>query len=169
MRITPLIASKFGSDGGTMFGLAPKTIWAKRMPPDELNPIPQNANSLLVETDNGRLGIVDTGCGAESKYSEKEISIHGLGFGWPLFENLAVLGIAPERIDFIAFTHLHWDHAGGADAKIFRNAELIVHETRMGRRARSRSAAFQIVSAGNGRSAESGLCGSHSICVGCKK
>ena len=128
MRITPLIASRFRSDGGTMFGLVPKPIWAKRIAPDELNRIPQNAHSLLVETDDGRLGLIDTGCGAASKFSEKENSLSGLGPGWPLLENLTSRGIAPEKIDFITFTHLHWDHGGGADANVFRNAELIVHE-----------------------------------------
>jgi glyoxylase-like metal-dependent hydrolase (beta-lactamase superfamily II) len=128
MRITPLIASRFRTDGGTMFGLVPKNIWAKRLPPDEQNRIPQNAHTLLVETDEGRLGLVDTGCGSAAKFSDKEVSLHGLGTGWPLLENLSALGIAPEKIDFITFTHLHWDHCGGADANVFRNAELIVHE-----------------------------------------
>ncbi len=98
------------------------------MQPDDLNRVQQTANSLLVETDDGRLGLVDTGCGPASKFSEKEISLHGLGPGWPLLENLAARGIQPEKIDFITFTHLHWDHAGGADPNIFCNAELIVHE-----------------------------------------
>ena len=111
-----------------MFGLVPKMIWAKRIAPDDQNRIAQNATCLLVETDDGRKGLVDSGCGAASKFSEKEISMHGLGAGWPLLENLRALGVAPAEISFIACTHLHWDHAGGADAEIFRNAELVVHE-----------------------------------------
>lgn len=128
MKITPLIASQFRSDGGTMFGLVPKPIWAKRIAPDDKNRIPQDAHALLVETGDGRLGLVDAGCGSAAKFDEKELSLNGLGAGWPLVENLAALGVAPEKINFITFTHLHWDHCGGADANVFRNAELIVHE-----------------------------------------
>ena len=128
MRITPLIASQFKSDGGTMFGLVPKPIWAKRLPPDELNRIPQHAHALLVETDDGRRGLVDTGCGPASKFSEREVALHGLGPGWPLIEALAAHGVAPAEINFITFSHLHWDHAGGADAALFSKAEIVVHE-----------------------------------------
>lgn len=129
MRITPLIASRFRSDGGTMFGLVPRPIWSKRIAPDDRNSIPQDAHSLLVETDDGRLGLVDTGCGPAARFSDRERALNGLGEGWPLLEALTALGVAPEQIAFIAFTHLHWDHCGGADATVFRNAELIVHET----------------------------------------
>lgn len=128
MRITPLIASHFRSDGGTMFGLVPKPIWAKRLPPDDLNRIPQHAHALLVETDDGKRGLVDTGCGPAMKFGERELALNGLGPGWPLAEALQARGIAPADIDFLTFSHLHWDHAGGADANVFTKAELVVHE-----------------------------------------
>lgn len=128
MRITPLIASTFTSDGGTMFGLCPKPIWAKRIRPDEANRIPQHAHSLLVETDDGRRGLVDSGCGPASRFGERELALNGLGPGWPLIEALTAAGVAPADIDFIACTHLHWDHAGGADPAVFTRARLCVHE-----------------------------------------
>jgi glyoxylase-like metal-dependent hydrolase (beta-lactamase superfamily II) len=134
MRIIPLIASTFGSDGGSMFGLVPRPIWSKRIPPDERNRIPQHAHSLLVELDDGRKGLVDTGCGSAENFSDKEIDLHGLGPGWPLAEALKKRGVAPETIDFVVFSHLHWDHAGGTVAPAslnraltFPRAEHIVH------------------------------------------
>ncbi|HEY8240181.1 MAG TPA: MBL fold metallo-hydrolase [Kiritimatiellia bacterium] len=130
MRITPLIASTFRSDGGSMFGLVPRPIWAKRIPPDERHRIPQNANVLLVELDDKRRGLVDTGCGSAEHFSGKEIDLHGLGPGWPLMENLARLGVAPDQIDFVLHTHLHWDHAGGAVSggrPVFPRATHYVH------------------------------------------
>lgn len=127
-RITPLIASTFRSDGGTMFGLVPKPIWSKRIAPDELNRIPQDAHSLFVEVDDGRLGLIDTGCGNSDRFSEKELALNGLGPGWPLVDALFKRAISPADIDFITFTHLHWDHCGGASPEVFSNAELIVHE-----------------------------------------
>lgn len=134
MRVTPLIASNFLTDGGTMFGLVPKPIWAKRLPPDEKNRIPQHAHVLLLELEDGRRGLVDAGCGSATRFSERESQLHGLGAGWPLLDALRARGIAPDAIDFIVFTHLHWDHAGGAVAPpefgrglSFPRARLFIH------------------------------------------
>ncbi len=136
MIITPLIASTFRSDGGSMFGLVPKPIWSKLTPADERNRIAQSANVLLVELNDGRRGLIDTGCGSAHKFSDKERSLHGLGGGWPLEEALAARGTGLDAIDFVIFTHLHWDHAGGAGrpdgqggiAPSFPRAVHIVHE-----------------------------------------
>ncbi len=134
MRVTPLLASTFRSDGSTMFGLVPRVIWEKKIPADKRHTIPQNANVLLVELDDGRLGLVDTGCGAAEKFSPREQELHGLGPGWPLQENLAARGVALEDIAFVVYTHLHWDHAGAAGAPpslgrtlSFPNARHYIH------------------------------------------
>lgn len=134
MKIIPILASEFFSDGGTMFGLVPRPIWAKRIAPDERNRIPQHAHSLLVELGDGRRGLVDTGCGSAELFDARERDVHGLGDGWPLEAALAAQGCAPEDIAFIIFTHLHWDHAGGVIAPgrfgrklSFPNAEYFVH------------------------------------------
>ena len=134
IHLTPAIASAFRSDGGTMFGLVPKAIWSKRIFPDDRNFIAQNANFLLVELADGRRGIVDSGCGADHKFSEKERALHGLGPGWPLMDALQRQGWDPAKIDFVIFSHLHWDHAGGALSGLpdspgmtFPNARHIAH------------------------------------------
>lgn len=131
MKVTPIIASTFTTDGGTMFGLVPKPIWSRLMTPDEHNRIPQHAHVLLVELADGRKGLVDTGCGPAAKFSEREAELHGLGEGWPLMERLTELGVAPAELSFVIFTHLHWDHAGGASpgegALTFPNAVHYVH------------------------------------------
>jgi len=132
IRVRPLIASHFASDGGSMFGLVPKPIWAKRMPADELNRIPQHAHALYIEMPDGRCGLVDTGCGPAALFSERERSMHALGEGWPLEDALRTIGRTMDQIDFIILTHLHWDHAGslvpvpGASLP-FPNARLYVH------------------------------------------
>jgi len=134
MKVTPLIASQFTSDGGTMFGLVPKPIWSKLIAADADNRIRQNANILLVTMDDGSLGLIDTGCGPARKFTAKEIEVHGLGPGWPLMEGLAARGISPDDIAFVIFSHLHWDHAGGASDGTpgewhpsFPNADHYVH------------------------------------------
>lgn len=131
MKVTPIVASTFMTDGGTLFGLVPKPIWSRLIAADEKNRIPQHAHVLLVELANGRKGLIDTGCGPADKFSERDIELHGLGPGWPLMERLKALGVAPAEISFVVFTHLHWDHAGGASpghhAPTFPNAVHYVH------------------------------------------
>lgn len=118
MKIVPLIASRFLTDGGTMFGLVPKTIWARLIKPDENNRIRQHAHVLLIELPDGRRGLVDTGCGDYAKFDPKEAELHGLGPGWPLMEALKNLGVDRETISFVIFSHLHWDHVGGASMRV---------------------------------------------------
>ena len=113
MKIIPLTASTFQSDGGAMYGFIPRAIWEKKTPPDETNRIPQHANVLLIETDDGELGLVDSGCGPASTYTEKMLVHNGLGPGWPLAEAFHARGIDREQIDFVILTHLHWDHVKG--------------------------------------------------------
>jgi len=96
-----------------MFGLVPKPIWSKLIPANERNGIPQNANCLLLELEDGRKGLVDTGCGPAANFTEKERKLHGLSEGWPLLDHLKKRGLAAEDLDFVILTHLHWDHAGG--------------------------------------------------------
>jgi glyoxylase-like metal-dependent hydrolase (beta-lactamase superfamily II) len=132
MKITPIVASTFLSDGGVMFGLVPRPIWSRLCPPDKQNRIRQNANALLVELDDGRTGLIDTGCGPADAYSEKVLQINGLGPGWPLIDAVAQHGHTPDDIDFVILSHLHWDHAAGATnsdgSPTFPNAELVVFE-----------------------------------------
>ena len=135
MIVTPIVASTFTSDGGAMFGLVPKPIWSKLMPPDEQNGIPQNANCMVVELDDGRLGLVDTGCGDPSLFSDKERKRSGLSNSWLLLDALRSLDIDPLNISFVVLTHLHWDHVGGAHhvdeqgntVLTFPNAQHFVH------------------------------------------
>jgi len=114
MKVTPIIASQFTSDGGSMFGLVPRPMWSKLIKPDANNRIKQDAHVLLVELDDGQIGLIDTGCGPDTKFTAKEIELHGLGQGWPLLERLQEMGISREQISFVVFSHLHWDHGGGA-------------------------------------------------------
>ncbi len=135
MRVTPLLASTFTSDGSTMFGLVPKPIWSKRVQPDDQNRIPQHARSLLLELPDGRHGLVDTGCGSAENFSDKERSLSGLGPGWPLRDALSARDLQLEDIHFVIYTHVHWDHAGGSVAPAslgralsFPNATHYLHQ-----------------------------------------
>lgn len=98
-------------DGGAMFGNCPRAVWEKWAPPDEKNRITLACRALLVK-EGGRNVLLETGIGAffEPKMRDR--------FGVQeerhvLLESLAERGVAPEDIDVIVLSHLHFDHAGG--------------------------------------------------------
>jgi glyoxylase-like metal-dependent hydrolase (beta-lactamase superfamily II) len=113
MKLTPLTANTFASDGGAMFGLVPKGIWGRDCPADADNMIPQRANAWLIETDDGARGLLDTGCGDPRWHPERERAWHQLESDWLLPQSLEAAGVAAAEIDFVLLSHAHWDHAGG--------------------------------------------------------
>jgi methylmalonyl-CoA epimerase len=96
-------------DGGAMFGAVPKRLWEKRAPPDERNRIILAMRPLIVR--GTRTMIIDAGLG--DKESEKFIDLYGVERARNLDHTLAEAGLAPEDIDIVLATHLHFDHAGG--------------------------------------------------------
>jgi glyoxylase-like metal-dependent hydrolase (beta-lactamase superfamily II) len=94
-------------DGGGFFGVVPKVLWSKKMKADEQNRLDAGLNSLLVRT--GRQNIlIETGIG--NKLSEKMVRIYTQPA--KLLENLHKAGVAPEDIDIVINSHLHFDHCG---------------------------------------------------------
>ncbi|MEQ8790704.1 MAG: MBL fold metallo-hydrolase [Pirellulaceae bacterium] len=97
-------------DGGTMFGVVPKDIWQRYFTPDDRNRIAMDTNCLLIRT-GGRNVLVDTGYGTKGTDVERER--FAFEEANKLVDNLAAVGLAPEEIDTVILTHLHFDHAGG--------------------------------------------------------
>lgn len=99
------------ADGGSSFGVVPKVIWEKKLPPDEYNRIPLALNCLLLKVE-GKIILVDTGLG--NKLTSRQIANFGLNRpDGGLLENLKKIGIAPTDVDIVINTHLHADHCGG--------------------------------------------------------
>ncbi len=105
----------FWLDGGAMFGVVPRALWAKKMPPDEKNRIRLALNCLLVRTEAGNV-LVDTGCGR--KYSQKEFDIYRIENQTDVQQELRKLNVLPEAVDYVVNTHLHFDHCGGNTLRI---------------------------------------------------
>jgi glyoxylase-like metal-dependent hydrolase (beta-lactamase superfamily II) len=131
IRVTALDAGRFSLDGGTMFGVVPRAIWEKKIPPDERNRIQLGLNCLLVETRTETV-LVETGIGA-SKLPPKYRDIYGAEPSRGVIEALAEAGVAPEAVDRVVLTHLHMDHAGGTTVRTddghvpaFPNARYII-------------------------------------------
>ncbi len=94
-------------DGGAFFGVVPKVLWERRVQADEKNRITAGLNSLLIRTGEKNI-LIETGIG--SKLTEKQSKIHG---NHPeLLDNLHQAGLAPEDIDIVINSHLHFDHCG---------------------------------------------------------
>lgn len=101
----------FRLDGGAMFGVVPKPLWERQQPADDKNRI-RMATHCLLARDGQRTVLIDAGYG--SKGSPREQELMQLEAGEVLTSNLADLGVAPEAVDFVVFSHLHFDHCGGA-------------------------------------------------------
>ena len=99
-------------DGGAFFGVIPKIMWSRKAAADERNYVQAGLNSLLIRTEHPRTGkqnvLVETGMG--NKLSERMVKFYG--------QPAQVAGkscrrrIAPEDIDVVINTHLHFDHCG---------------------------------------------------------
>ena len=111
-QIDTIEAGRLGLDGGAMFGVVPRPLWAGRIAPDDQNRIPLAMRCLLLRG-HGRVILVDTGLGhkADAKFERIYAVDHGHS---TLAGSLAALGVAPEDVTDVVLTHLHFDHAGGA-------------------------------------------------------
>jgi glyoxylase-like metal-dependent hydrolase (beta-lactamase superfamily II) len=94
-------------DGGAFVGVVPKTMWSKKVTPDEQNRLDAGLNSLLVRTGKKNI-LIETGIG--NKLPEKLVQIYKQPA--KLLDNLHAAGIAPEDINIVINTHLHFDHCG---------------------------------------------------------
>jgi glyoxylase-like metal-dependent hydrolase (beta-lactamase superfamily II) len=94
-------------DGGAFFGVVPKVMWSKKVVADEKNYVQAGLNSLLIRTGKQTV-LVETGMG--NKLSERMIKFYGQPA--QLLANLARGGVAPEDVDVVINSHLHFDHCG---------------------------------------------------------
>jgi glyoxylase-like metal-dependent hydrolase (beta-lactamase superfamily II) len=134
MRLHPIEAGNFKLDGGAMFGVVPKTLWERTNPSDDKNRIEMASRCLLVE-EGKRLILIDTGMG--NKQGDSFFRHYGLWGDYSLVSSLALAGFHPDDITDVFFTHLHFDHCGGAVNKdnsgklipAFKNAYYWVHKS----------------------------------------
>ena len=94
-------------DGGNFFGVIPKTLWQKKVEADENNLVPSGLNSVVVRTGDKTV-LIETGIG--NKLPEKMRKIYGQPA--KLLDDLHAAGFAPEDIDIVINSHLHFDHCG---------------------------------------------------------
>ncbi len=94
---------------------------AARLLREAHRPVPRRTavNTFLIRA-NGRLALVDTGCGTAMGPTVGRLP-----------DNLAAAGVTPAEVDTVLLTHMHPDHSNGladaAGAALFPNAELVLH------------------------------------------
>ena len=108
-EITPLLDGYFRLDGGGMFGVVPRVLWEKKMPPDERHRVRMAVRCLLVRTGN-RTMLIDSGQG--NKQSEKFLERYAVEQPTTLLDGLRKCGVRPEDVTDVINCHLHFDHAG---------------------------------------------------------
>jgi glyoxylase-like metal-dependent hydrolase (beta-lactamase superfamily II) len=94
-------------DGGAFFGVIPRVLWEKRVRPDEKNRVRAGLNSLLVRTGEHTV-LIETGIGPKLDERMRRIYPHTPR----LMDDLAAAGVAPDDIDIVINSHLHFDHCG---------------------------------------------------------
>ena len=126
----------FRLDGGAMFGVVPKPLWELRAPADDRNRILLGLHPLLVRS-GGKTILVD--CGIGRKETGRFPDIFGVGGETDIVRSLAEHGVAPEDVDVLVYTHLHFDHAGGGTRRdgdgrivpVFPNARHVVQRSEL--------------------------------------
>ncbi|TVR29662.1 MAG: MBL fold metallo-hydrolase [Balneolaceae bacterium] len=136
LELFPVEAGRFMLDGGAMFGVVPKTLWSRQIPADDKNRIPMAMRCLVVKSaSTGKIYLIDNGSG--HKFDEKMEKIYSLDYQHSdLLSSLKAIGLKPEDITDMVFSHLHFDHCGGTTRfdesgnlkEVFPNAAYHVNE-----------------------------------------
>ncbi|MFH1022370.1 MAG: MBL fold metallo-hydrolase [Planctomycetota bacterium] len=117
----------FRLDGGAMFGVVPKTLWEKVAPADGKNRIPLGVRPLLIRG-RGETVLVDAGLG--DKEDAKFDGFFSVERPRKLMTALAAAGVRPADVTRVIFTHLHFDHDGGATRREGMKAVLVFPNAR---------------------------------------
>lgn len=111
MKLHTIDTGYFKLDGGAMFGVVPKKLWSKHLPPDNNNLCTWALRCMLVE-DGNKLILIDNGMG--DKQDAKFFGHYEPHGEATLQGSLNKLGFTPDDITDVFLTHLHFDHCGGS-------------------------------------------------------
>jgi len=110
MKLFKIEAGNFHIDGGAAFGVVPKKVWQKRYPCNEENQCTINMRCLLIDTGEKRI-LIDAGTGDKQLDYLRYYGFKGV---IDFSVELAKCGYSCQDITDVIFTHLHFDHCGGA-------------------------------------------------------
>jgi glyoxylase-like metal-dependent hydrolase (beta-lactamase superfamily II) len=113
-EIVSVETGTFRLDGGAMFGVVPKVLWAGHEDVDEQNRILLSTRTLVaVSGDREHVILTDTGNG--TKWPAKEAERFGISTDGQAIENALRehWGLSEKDVTDVIVTHLHFDHNGG--------------------------------------------------------
>jgi len=97
-------------DGGILFGQVPKALWQRQVKADGKNRVKLGLNCVVIQSPDGVI-LVEAGVGKKS--DDRRKVNYGLNTG-RLVSGLREVGVKATDINYVTFSHLHFDHAGGA-------------------------------------------------------
>lgn len=125
-RITALSDGFLRLDGGSMWGVVPRTMWREWTPPDEDNTILLATRPFLAERGEDVV-VIEPGVG--TRWEPKWREIYRILHPPTVTATLAACGYRPEDVTAVVASHCHWDHVGawvveheGRLAPLFPNA-----------------------------------------------
>ncbi|WP_113927611.1 MBL fold metallo-hydrolase [Bacillus sp. P14.5] len=121
-------------DGGAMFGVVPKPLWSRKYDVNDLNQIELRTDPIFFQLD-GKNILIESGIG-KGKLTDKQKRNYGVTEESSIEDSLKALQLAPEDIDIILMTHMHFDHACGLTkyegdklVSVFPNADIYTSQT----------------------------------------
>lgn len=114
IEVIRLLDGTFKVDGGAMFGVVPRALWASKAAPDRENRITLALNCYLVRT-SGLNVLLDTGVGPAA--GRRIVDFYSIDRRPGLLGALADLDLGAGDIDLVVNSHLHFDHCGGNTAR----------------------------------------------------
>ena len=106
-ELTMFSDGNYWLDGGPLFGIIPKALWSKKAACDEKNRVVLGLNSLLIRGGKQTV-LVETGIG--NKFDDRVRKVYEPEAR--LLGNLTAAGVAPDSVEVVINTHLHFDHCG---------------------------------------------------------
>ena len=106
-ELTILTDGTYFLDAGSMFGVVPKSLWGRKLQPNERNLMDVGLNSVLIRGGEKTV-LVETGIG--NKLNDKLKAIYEPQER--LLKSFSEAGVSPEEIDVVINSHLHFDHCG---------------------------------------------------------
>ena len=108
MEFAVLNDGVFKYDAGAVFGIVPRIMWERVVPPlDAQHRIALGLNCLLIRSE-GRLVLVESGVGGKPGDRDNASAAEE----GTLLSALAALDVAPADVTDVVNTHLHADHCG---------------------------------------------------------
>jgi glyoxylase-like metal-dependent hydrolase (beta-lactamase superfamily II) len=118
-RVTALSDGFLRLDGGSMWGVVPRALWAELTPPDTDHTIRLALRPFLAERGRDKI-LIEGGVG--DRWEEKWRRIYRIEPTTTLEQSLARCGVAPDEVTQVVLSHCHWDHCGALVAQ--RGGEL---------------------------------------------